>query len=60
MDTLDKLKNCKSKFGLSKIIGIKLKKITYILFVKNIIYIQNFKYLKIMVNLEIYQHQINI
>lgn len=34
MDTLDKLKNCKSKFGLSKIIGIKLKKITYILFVK--------------------------
>lgn len=34
MDTLDKLKSCKSKCGLSKIIGIKLKKITYILFVK--------------------------
>ena len=34
MDTLDKLKNCKTKRRLSKIIGIKLKKITYILFVK--------------------------
>ena len=33
-NTLDKLKNCKSKKELSKIIGIKLKKITYILFVK--------------------------
>lgn len=35
MDTLDKLKKCKDRRDLSKIIGIKLKKITYILFVKH-------------------------